>query len=79
MDGNLLDLVRQYGIQEREDAGSTRDPMSKKATGLFDRIAALVQQDADQHRGFLALERRLEAVEQRLAGVIENHHLWDGS
>lgn len=53
MSANLLDLIRGYGLQEREDAGSTREPMSPKAQALFDRIAALVQQDDEQHRRVL--------------------------
>jgi hypothetical protein len=41
----LLDLVQQYGLQERQDGGSTRDPANPAAAALLARIAALVQRE----------------------------------
>lgn len=39
----LLELVRDYGLQERADGGSTRDPRSRAAEAIFNDIVRLVR------------------------------------
>lgn len=45
---HLIALVGEYGLQEREDGGSTREPRSFAAQALFDRITALLSQQPVQ-------------------------------
>lgn len=51
---NLIKLVQEYGLREREDGGSTREPRSREAEMLFANvsrgIAALVAQQPVQAR-----------------------------
>lgn len=47
---NLLHLIKMFGLQEREDGGSTREPMSRTAAEWFERVTAALPQQPVQAR-----------------------------
>lgn len=71
----LLEAVQGYGLYEREDAGSTREPMSEAAAARYAHFAKLLKARLDADADVREAEERasveLKSIVQRLdaAGV----------
>lgn len=70
-----LGALRIQLEEHRYDTGS----VGVLAQAVRDAVKATDAATATEGDPLAQILRRLEAVEKKLAGVIENHSLWDGS